>query len=283
MGYERIAVIGAGTMGAGIAQAAATAGLDVVLVDVNAAVLASAKDKIKARLEKAAQKGQLAAERVPQILARIVCAAELKAAEDAWVVIEAVVEDLKVKQKVFAELDRTCRPETILATNTSALSVSAIADATQRPDRVVGMHFFNPPTVMKLVEVVSGRRTSEATLAAVEDLARKLDKVPVRVKESPGFVVNRLLMPMLNEAARLVQAGVATPEAVDQAMTLGAAHPMGPLALADLIGIDVLVTVLESLHRDLNDPHFEPCPLLREMVKARRLGRKTGQGFFKYA
>ncbi|MBM4049460.1 MAG: 3-hydroxybutyryl-CoA dehydrogenase [Planctomycetes bacterium] len=283
MRISKVAVIGAGTMGAGIAQAAATAGLDVVLVDVNAAVLASAKDKIKARLEKAAQKGQLAVERVPQILARIALAAELKAAEDAWVVIEAVVEDLNVKQKVFAELDRTCRPETILATNTSALSVSAIADATQRPDRVVGMHFFNPPTVMKLVEVVSSRRTSEATLAAVEDLARKLDKVPVRVKESPGFVVNRLLMPMLNEAARLVQAGVATPEAVDQAMTLGAAHPMGPLALADLIGIDVLVTVLESLHRDLNDPHFEPCPLLREMVKARRLGRKTGQGFFKYA
>jgi 3-hydroxybutyryl-CoA dehydrogenase len=215
-------------------------------------------------------------------LGKIKTAASLEAVKDCGIVVEAVFEDLKVKKDIFVTLDALCPPEAILATNTSTISITQIASATKRPDKVIGMHFMNPVPVMQLVEVIKGVKTSDETFAAVDDIAKKLGKTPVPVNDYPGFVANRVLQPMINEACYCLMEGVATPEAIDTVMKLGANHPLGPLALADLIGLDVCLAIMEVLYTGFSDSKYRPCPLLKKMVAAGNLGRKTGQGFFKY-
>jgi len=278
-----IAVFGAGTMGAGIAQVVAQAGISVRLCDVEEGFLQSGLARIQSSLDKLLSKGAIAKEGQSTILQSIQTTTDRRTAvEGVELVVEAIPEQLELKKTLFAELEDFCPPSVIFATNTSSISISELAQATRRPDRFIGMHFFNPVPVMKLVEVVRGHDTSDATVGVVRELALKLGKVPVEVNDYPGFVSNRILMPMINEAVYCLMEGVATKEAIDQVMKLGMNHPMGPLELADFIGLDVCLDILEVLHRGLGDPKYRPCPLLRRMVASGRLGRKTGRGFYEY-
>jgi len=280
---KRAAVIGAGTMGNGIAHVFALGGWDVRLVDVKQEILNGAVATVRKNLDRQVQKGKVAAADAEAALDRIDPTTEVGEVAGCAIVIEAATEDPELKFSLFASLDAAAGPDTVLATNTSSISITEIASHTRRPDRVIGMHFMNPVPVMQLVEVIRGHTTSDATAVWVMELARALGKTPVEVSDYPGFVSNRVLMPMINEAVYCVMEGVATPEAVDTVMKLGMAHPMGPLALADLIGLDVCLAILEVLHRGLGDDKYRPCPLLRRMVAAGAIGRKSGRGFYDYA
>ena len=279
---KRAAVIGAGTMGNGIAHVFAQAGASVMLIDVAQAPLDSALQVIKSNMDRQVKKGSLSEADRDAALGRITTATALSAAAGAEVVVEAASEAPDLKFRIFQELDRVVGSGVILASNTSSISITEIAAKTGRSDRVIGMHFMNPVPVMPLVEVIRGLKTSDETTRAVFELAKQLGKTPVEVNDYPGFVSNRVLMPMINEAVYCVMEGVATPQAVDTVMKLGMNHPMGPLSLADLIGLDVCVAILEVLHRGLGDDKYRPCPLLRKMVAAGQLGRKSGRGFYAY-
>ena len=278
----RAAVIGAGTMGNGIAHVFAQHGWEVVLVDSAPGALDKATAAIRGNLERQVKKGAIPADAVGQILGRVKTGTSLDRAGDADLVVEAASENPALKFSIFEELDRLTPAGAILATNTSSISITEIAARTRRPEQVIGMHFMNPVPVMQLVEVIRGQATSDATTATVMEIARALGKVPVEVHDYPGFVSNRVLMPMINEAIFCVMEGVATPEAIDTVMKLGMAHPMGPLTLADFIGLDVCLAILDVLHRGLGDDKYRACPLLRRMVAANQLGRKTGRGFYSY-
>jgi 3-hydroxybutyryl-CoA dehydrogenase len=279
----KIAVIGAGTMGAGIAQACAAAGFQVTMRDIEQRLVDGGFRRIKDPLQKRVERGKMTQAEVDGIVSRIRGVVDLKdAVLGAQVVIEAVFEKMDVKKDLYAELDRLCPADVVFASNTSSLSITEMANATKRPDRVVGMHFFNPAPVMKLVEVIRGSETSDATVSLVNGLCARLGREAVEVKESPGFVVNRLLVPMMNEAFNLLQEGVASPEDIDKAMKLGTNMPMGPFELADYTGLDIGLDVMEVLHRETGDPKFRPSPLLRKYVRAGRLGRKTGRGVYEY-
>ena len=279
---EHVGVVGAGTMGHGIAQVAATSGYRVTLVDVSAQALDRGLAAVARSLGKLVDKGKLGDDERAATEARLGSAGELAALADADLVVEAVVERLEVKREVFAELDRLCPPSTILSSNTSSISITRLAATTGRPDRVIGMHFMNPVPLMRLVEVIRGLATSQATYDAVEAAARRMGKTPVQVHDAPGFVSNRVLMPMINEAVFCLYEGVGVAAAIDQVMKLGMNHPMGPLALADLIGLDVCLDILRVLHDGFGDPKYRPCPLLVKMVDAGHLGRKSGRGFYSY-
>jgi 3-hydroxybutyryl-CoA dehydrogenase len=282
LGVGSIGVVGAGTMGHGIAQVAAASGYRVTLVDVAPEALRRGVAAIERSLDKLVAKGKLGAEEREAARARIAPAAELEALAEAELVVEAVVERLEVKREVLARLDAVCAPATILGTNTSSISITKLAAATRRPEQVIGMHFMNPVPLMQLVELIRGLVTSQATYDLVEAVARRLGKTPVEVHDAPGFVSNRVLMPMINEAIFCLQEGVGSAQAVDDVMRLGMNHPMGPLALADLIGLDVCLDILRVLHEGFGDPKYRPCPLLVKMVDAGRLGRKSGRGFHAY-
>jgi 3-hydroxybutyryl-CoA dehydrogenase len=282
MEIRTIGVVGAGTMGHGIAQVAAQSGYEVVLVDAAPAALERGVAQVGKGLERLVAKEKLTAEARDQALARLKTGGDIAALAHADLVVEAVVERLEVKAKVLAELDRLCAATTILATNTSSISITRLAAATSRPEKVIGMHFMNPVPVMKLIEVIRGLATSQETWDAVEAASRKMGKTPVEVHDAPGFVSNRVLMPMINEAIFCLYEGVGKPEAIDEVMKLGMNHPMGPLALADLIGLDVCLDILRVLQQGFGDPKYRPCPLLVKMVDAGRLGRKSGRGFYAY-
>ncbi|MBE0592999.1 MAG: 3-hydroxybutyryl-CoA dehydrogenase [Gemmatimonadales bacterium] len=279
---KNVAVIGAGTMGNGIAHVFAQNGWNVTLIDVVQAQLDKALATIAKNMDRQVKKGALAEGDKDAALARIAKATALDAAATADLVVEAASEQASLKFEMFEQLDRLTASGTILASNTSSISITEIAARTKRPDKVIGMHFMNPVPMMQLVEIIRGLGTSDETTKAVMDVATALGKTPVEVNDYPGFVANRILMPMINEAVYCVMEGVATPEAVDTVMKLGMNHPMGPLALADLIGLDVCLFILEVMHGGLGDPKYRPCPLLRKMVAAGRLGRKSGQGFYDY-
>src|SRR5688572_8750106 len=270
-------------MGNGIAQVFAQGGHDVVLRDLDQKALDRGLGQVDKSLGKLAEKGKLTGDERSSAFRRIRATTSMEDVAAADLVIEAVVENLQVKTQVFAELDRLTRPEAILASNTSSISITRLGAATRRPEKVIGMHFMNPVPLMALVEVIRGQATSDGTMRTVMDLSRALGKTPVEVNDFPGFVANRVLMPMINEAIFAVYEGVAKPEAIDQVMKLGMNHPMGPLTLADFIGLDVCLAILEVLHDGLGDPKYRPCPLLRRMVDAGWLGRKSGRGFYVYA
>jgi 3-hydroxybutyryl-CoA dehydrogenase len=279
---KSIAVIGAGTMGNGIAHVFAQNGWNVTLIDVVEQQLARALATIGKNMDRQVKKGALSDDDKQAALQRITTAGSLDAAAGAELIVEAASEQADLKFELFTTLDTLAPPETILATNTSSISITEIAARTSRADKVIGMHFMNPVPMMQLVEVIRGLGTSDATTTTVMEIATALGKTPVEVNDYPGFVANRILMPMINEAVYCVMEGVATPENVDTVMKLGMNHPMGPLALADLIGLDVCLFILEVMHEGLGDPKYRPCPLLRKMVAAGRLGRKSGQGFHDY-
>jgi len=279
---KQAAVIGAGTMGNGIAHVYAQYGWSVTLIDVSQLALDKARATIQANLDRQAKKGAIPSDAAPQILGRIQTSTALEAAAAAQFVVEAATENPTLKFSIFESIDRVCADDVILASNTSSISITEIAARTKRPANVIGMHFMNPVPVMQLVEVIRGHATSDATTKTVLEMAKALGKVPVEVQDYPGFVANRILMPMINEAVYTVMEGVATVEAVDTVMKLGMAHPMGPLALADFIGLDVCLAILEVMHKGLGDPKYRPCPLLRRMVAAGYLGRKSGRGFYTY-
>ncbi|HKV12598.1 MAG TPA: 3-hydroxybutyryl-CoA dehydrogenase [Thermoanaerobaculia bacterium] len=277
-----IGVVGAGTMGHGIAQVAAQSGYEVLLVDVVPAALERGRASIGKGCERLVAKGKLSAEDRDAALGRLKTDGSLDALSAADLAIEAVVERLEVKQGVLSDLDRICPPHAILASNTSSISITKLARATQRPAQVIGMHFMNPVPVMQLIEVIRGLATSQETYDAVEAASRRMGKTPVEVHDAPGFVSNRVLMPMINEAIYCLYEGVGKPEAIDEVMKLGMNHPMGPLALADLIGLDVCLDILRVLHDGFGDPKYRPCPLLVKMVDAGFIGRKSGRGFYEY-
>jgi 3-hydroxybutyryl-CoA dehydrogenase len=280
--YPKVAVIGAGTMGNGIAQVFATTGSDVLLIDLDEAALERGVTAIAGSLARMVKKERIAQADADAALARVSRGTKVGDVSDQDLIVEAVVERSDVKAAVFRELDSVAKPEAILATNTSSISITEIGATTSRPDKVIGMHFMNPVPVMKLVEVIRGHATSDATTTAVMECSRALGKTPVEANDYPGFVSNRVLMPMINEAVFCLMEGVADREGIDTVMKLGMAHPMGPLALADLIGLDVCLDILEVLHRGLGDDKYRPCPLLRRMVAAGHLGRKSGHGFYEY-
>jgi 3-hydroxybutyryl-CoA dehydrogenase len=279
---RKIGVVGAGTMGHGIAQVAAQSGYDVKLVDVSSEALERGRAAVEKSWGKLVDKGKLDAADRDAARERLSVAGDLGALADRDLVVEAVVERLDVKREVFTRLDAACPPHTILSSNTSSISITKLAGATGRADRVIGMHFMNPVPLMQLVEVIRGLATSQQTYDAVEAAARRMDKTPVEVHDAPGFVSNRVLMPMINEAIFCLHEGVGEPAAIDQVMKLGMNHPMGPLALADLIGLDVCLDILRVLHDGFGDPKYRPCPLLVKMVDAGHLGRKSGRGFHDY-
>jgi len=275
-------VLGAGTMGAGIVQTAAQAGFEVIVRDIKQEFVDKGIASIDKILGKNVDKGKMSAEDKAAIMGRISGTVDMAAAADCDLVIEAALEVMEIKKTIFKELDAICKPSCILASNTSALSVTEIAAATGRADRVIGMHFFNPVPAMKLVEVIRGANTSQETYDAIKAMSITMGKSPVEINEAPGFVVNRLLIPMLNEGMYCLMEGVANPADIDTSMKFGAGHPMGPLALADMIGLDICLKIMETLYKEFGDPKYRPCPLLVKMVRANKLGRKTGEGFFVY-
>ncbi|HAN60534.1 MAG: 3-hydroxybutyryl-CoA dehydrogenase [Acidiferrobacteraceae bacterium] len=283
MATRTIGLVGAGTMGSGIAQAGALSGYDVTMQDISDEQVAKGIKGITKSLERLAARDKISSTDQSSALARIEGTTTLDDLAECDVVIEAATENMDLKIAVFAQLDALCKSDTILASNTSSLSITRLAAATRRPDRVIGLHFFNPVPIMKLVEIVRALQTSDETFTEMDTLTRQLGKEPVSVQDSPGFVVNRMLVPMINEAIFVLHEGLASAEEIDTAMKLGANHPIGPLALADMIGIDVCLFVMEILHNDFADSKFRPCPLLKKMVNAGYLGRKSGRGFFDYS
>ena len=283
MSIKKVVVIGAGTMGGGIAQLCAQQGLDAVITDISLDLSDAAKARIEKGLAKRVEKGKISEEDKNAVLSHITTAGDLTPAKDADIIIESVIENIEIKKKVFSEIDKLARPDTILVTNTTSLSISDMADATNRPEKVVQMHFFNPPPIMKLVEIMPGAKTSKETLKAAEAFAKMLGKDPVVCKtEAPAGIVSRILGQLLNEATWMVDSGVADAEDIDKAMKLGANHPMGPLQLIDFIGIDIHRAKMQTLYEKLNDPRYKHPKLIDEMIDAGKLGRKSGEGFYKY-
>lgn len=282
MEVQRIMVIGAGQMGSGIAQVCAMAGYHVILHDLKEEFVSRGMGVIQKNLQRQMTKGKMTDDEVHQTLNRMKAAVDLQHAKEVDLVIEAAMENMDVKKKIFAQLDEIAHPQTILATNTSSLPITEIAAETNRPEKVIGMHFMNPVPVMKLVEIIRGLATADEVYQTIHHITETLNKVPVEVNDFPGFVSNRILMPMINEAVYTLYEGVATKEAIDEVMKLGMNHPMGPLTLADFIGLDTCLYIMETLHEGLGDDKYRPCPLLRKYVKAGWLGKKTGRGFYKY-
>ena len=280
---EKIFVLGAGTMGAGIVQSFAQKGYEVIVRDIKDEFVERGLAGINKSLSKLVSKGKMTEESKEEILSRISGTTDMNLASDCDLVVEAAIENMKIKKEIFAELDRICKPETILASNTSSLSITEVASATSRPEKVIGMHFFNPAPVMKLVEIIRGMATSQETFEAVKELSLGIGKEPVEVKEAPGFVVNRILIPMINEASFILEEGIASVEDIDTAMKFGANHPMGPLALGDLIGLDVCLAIMDVLYNETGDTKYRASSTLRKYVRAGWLGRKSGRGFYNYS
>jgi 3-hydroxybutyryl-CoA dehydrogenase len=282
MNIQTIIVVGAGQMGSGIAQVAAQAGFRVILHDIRQEFVDRGRQTIEKNLARSVEKGKMSAEDKEAVLARLTLSVDLTDGRDADFVVEAVTENMGVKAEIFRQLDEICPAHTVLASNTSSLPITEIAAVTKRPEKVIGMHFMNPVPVMKLVEIIRGLQTADEVYQLTEDLAKQMGKVPVSVNDFPGFVSNRVLMPMINEAIYCVYEGVAEPEAIDEVMKLGMNHPMGPLTLADFIGLDTCLYIMEVLYEGFGDSKYRPCPLLRKYVKAGWLGRKSGRGFYVY-